>query len=92
MANLNNLTLGESATVLKVAARRPSLRQRLLEMGLLPGTEVTLLRRAPLGDPLELRLRDYTLSLRAEDAASVSVSPIARSAEQPALEPLAAAE
>lgn len=90
MSTLNTLELGQSATIMDVAAHPPSLRQRLLEMGLLPGTEVTLVRRAPLGDPLELRLRDYTLSMRASEAASVSVSLLPNVVEHSALEPLAA--
>ena len=48
-------------------------RQRLGEMGLISGTPVRVLRLAPLGDPLELRLRGYSLSLRKKDAANVSV-------------------
>ena len=46
---------------------------RLLEMGLVPGVEVALLKRAPLGDPLELRVRGFHLSLRYREAASVRV-------------------
>lgn len=45
-----------------------SLTNRLLEMGLVEGTEVCVLRRAPLGDPLQVRLGDYELSLRASEA------------------------
>ena len=44
-----------------------------MEMGLLPGTSVRLVRVAPLGDPLELRLRDYSLSVRQSEAARISV-------------------
>ena len=51
--------------------------QRLLEMGLLEGEEVEILGFAPLGDPLEIRLRDYRLSLRRSEAARVLVLPIA---------------
>ena len=46
---------------------------RLREMGMLPGTEITFVRRAPLGDPLEIRLRGYSLSLRAVDATEILV-------------------
>ena len=46
---------------------------RLMEMGLTPGTRVVLIKRAPLGDPLEIRVRDYHVSLRKRDAARVSV-------------------
>ena len=48
---------------------------RLREMGVLPGTRVRLLRTAPLGDPLEIQVRGYNLSLRRAEAASVEVDP-----------------
>lgn len=50
-----------------------AIRLRLMEMGLLPGTTVRVVRRAPLGDPLELRLRGFSLSLRRADANAVRV-------------------
>jgi ferrous iron transport protein A len=53
-----------------------SLVQRLLEMGLLEGEEVEVIGLAPLGDPIEIRLRDYRLSLRRAEAARVSVTPL----------------
>jgi ferrous iron transport protein A len=49
------------------------LRRRLQELGLVPGTPVEVIRRAPLGDPLEIRLRGYHLSLRREEAERVEV-------------------
>ena len=52
----------------------PSVHQRLLEMGLTVGTECTVVRYAPLGDPMEIRVRGYSLSLRAAEAAGISVS------------------
>lgn len=51
------------------------LRRRLLEMGFCNGVQVRMVRRAPLGDPLELELRGYSLSLRNEQARHVRVSP-----------------
>ncbi len=51
-----------------------AIRRRLLEMGLTPGIGVELLRRAPLGDPIELRVRGYLLSLRADQAALVQLT------------------
>ena len=51
--------------------------QRLLEMGLTPGTELELVRVAPLGDPIEVRVRGYLLSIRKENAALVRVEPLA---------------
>jgi ferrous iron transport protein A len=50
---------------------------RLREMGLLPGTRVTLVRTAPLGDPLEIKLRGYHLSLRKSEAEHVVIEPTA---------------
>ena len=46
-----------------------------MEMGLLPGTQVRVVRVAPLGDPIELRVRDYALSVRRADAAKIGVAP-----------------
>ena len=50
-----------------------ALRLRLLDMGVIPRTKVTVTRRAPMGDPIELSIRGYRLSLRLEDAKSVEV-------------------
>ena len=50
--------------------------QRLREMGLVPGTRVKLIRWAPLGDPLEIELRGYRLSLRRHEAESIEVQPL----------------
>lgn len=51
----------------------PEVLQRLLEMGLTPGTECSVLRYAPLGDPMEVRVRGYNLSLRASEAQGIQV-------------------
>lgn len=48
-------------------------RLRLMEMGILPGTEIRFVRRAPLGDPLEVEVRGFHLSLRAAEAASIGI-------------------
>lgn len=69
---LANLAPGDHATVVAVGGERAVVR-RLLEMGLLPGTPVMLARRAPLGDPLEVRLRGYSLSIRAVEARAIDV-------------------
>ena len=63
---------GSTAIVRRLALSRATAR-RLLEMGLLPGTRVRVVRRAPLGDPIELRLRNYSLSIRREEAALIEV-------------------
>ncbi|HLB32632.1 MAG TPA: FeoA family protein [Chthoniobacterales bacterium] len=69
---LSQLQLGECGIVRQLPEKQV-LASRLREMGLLKGTEVTLMRRAPMGDPLEIRLRGYSLSLRNVDAAEVLV-------------------
>jgi Fe2+ transport system protein FeoA len=70
---LGTLAIGESAVVARVACARPVAR-RLLEMGLLPGTRVTVVRVAPLGDPIELSLRGYALSIRRAEAMAIDVT------------------
>ena len=70
---LDQLTVGQSGVITKVGGAGP-LRCRLLDMGLIPGTKVEIIKRAPLGDPVELRLRGYELTLRREDAAHITVS------------------
>ena len=72
---LSELTAGRSAQVMAVTGDR-ELRRRLLEMGFCNGAQVELVRRAPLGDPIEFRLRGYLLSLRNEQALHVLVKPI----------------
>ena len=71
--NLDDLQPGESGIIKKVEGE-DSLRLHLLDMGLIPGTKVEIIKRAPLGDPVELRLRGYELTLRREDAAHITVS------------------
>jgi ferrous iron transport protein A len=72
VTNLASLTRGQRATVRAIhGADEVSI--RLMEMGLTPGCEVTMLGAAPLGDPLEFELRGYHLSLRKAEAARVEV-------------------
>jgi ferrous iron transport protein A len=71
-SNLSQLSLGASARV-KDFPKNGSVFLRLREMGLLPGTTVTFVRAAPLGDPLEFKLRGYHLTLRREEAAQIIV-------------------
>ena len=72
---LDELEIGRSARVLTVGGEG-ALRRHLLDMGLTPKTVVTVRKRAPLGDPIELRLRGYELTLRAEDAREITVEPL----------------
>lgn len=56
-----------------------ALRRRLIDLGMLPGTEVLVRRRAPFGDPLEIQLRGFSLSLRRDDAGKVAVTVLKKS-------------
>ena len=67
---LADLDVGQSGVIREVNGEK-AFHRRLLDMGFTPGTDVTLKRRAPLGDPLELSLRGYALTLRSDDARSV---------------------
>ena len=69
---LDTLPLGREAVITAVGGEG-ALRLRLLDMGLIPKTAVRVEKIAPLGDPIELRVRDYALSLRKEDARNISV-------------------
>lgn len=69
---LDELNVGQTATVVRVGGEG-SLRLRLLDMGLIPRTVVRVQKRAPMGDPIELRLRGYELTLRKEDAGKIEV-------------------
>ena len=69
---LDKLPLGQEAVITAVGGEG-ALRCRLLDMGLIPKTRVRVEKVAPLGDPLELRVRGYSLSLRQEDAGKIEV-------------------
>ena len=70
---LDELSIGQEATILAVGGEKV-LRRRLLDMGLTPKTKVMIRKVAPLGDPIELRLRGYLLTIRKEDAKQIEVS------------------
>ena len=70
---LDQLDPGQRAQVRAVKGQG-SVSVRLLEMGFVPGVEVALVKRAPLGDPLELRLRGYHVSLRRAEASRIEIS------------------
>lgn len=74
---LNELKAGESAVILSVGGEG-ALRQHFLDMGLIPGAEVTLIKLAPMGDPMELRIHSYELTLRLADAKKIEIRPIAQ--------------
>ena len=69
---LDRLPVGTDAVITRVGGEG-ALRCRLLDMGLIPQTRVCVTKIAPLGDPIELRVRDYTLSIRLEDARRIEV-------------------
>jgi Fe2+ transport system protein FeoA len=70
---LDQLPLGHSAKVVKLTGA-PAVRRRLMEMGITPAATIEAVRRAPLGDPLDIKVRGYHLSLRKEEAAAIEVS------------------
>lgn len=70
---LDKLKNGQSGTVVALRQSHPAV-VRLMEMGLFEGSRVTVLRRAPMGDPLEIEIGDYRLSLRRDEAELVDVS------------------
>ncbi len=73
MATLDTVEVGKTVEVVKLNGEGTSLRRRLLDMGVTPKTRITYVRSAPLGDPMELDIRGYSLTLRKEDAALVEV-------------------
>ena len=72
---LRDITVGRTARVVAVEGTG-ALRHRLLDMGITPKTLITVRKVAPLGDPIELTLRGYSLTLRKEDAARITVEEI----------------
>lgn len=74
MQTLKHLEIGKSAIVTKVGGSG-ALRQHFLDMGLIPGTEVKVVKYAPLGDPMEVRLHGYELTLRLAEADQIEVNP-----------------
>ena len=72
---IKDLKIGERALITKVGGKG-ALRQHFLDMGVIPGAEVTLIKLAPLGDPMELRIHGYELTLRLEDAGKIDVTKI----------------
>ena len=72
MTSLRELPIGKTATIRSVGGEG-ALRQHFLDMGLIPKGEVTMVKYAPMGDPMELVLRGYRLTLRKEDAHNIEV-------------------
>ena len=72
---LNELPVGQTAVISRLGGEG-ALRQHLLDMGVLPGAEVTMMKLAPMGDPMELRIHGYELTLRLDDARDIDIDPI----------------
>ncbi|HJA28244.1 MAG TPA: ferrous iron transport protein A [Candidatus Olsenella pullicola] len=77
MTTLKDVKVGESAVVTGLTGAG-ALKRRIMDMGLTKGTRVHVRKLAPLGDPIELTVRGYELSIRKDEAASIEVKPDAR--------------
>lgn len=73
MRTLKDVNIGETITVAKVGGEG-AIRRRILDMGIVKGTTITVQKVAPLGDPLEVTVRGYELSLRKSEAENIIVS------------------
>lgn len=65
---LKDLKIGSKARIMQLNSDKTGYRHRLISMGLIPGTELTVSRIAPLGDPVEIQVRGFSLSLRKNEA------------------------
>lgn len=74
--NLSELKVGQSAKVLKLNEDNKAIRRHLLDMGITRGVKITIKKVAPMGDPIDLQLRDYELCLRKEDLNKIEVEVI----------------
>lgn len=77
---LGNLAIGKSAVIVSVGGTG-ALRQHFLDMGLIQGVEVTMVKYAPMGDPIEIKIHDYELTLRKEDAQKIEVKEVIKKEE-----------
>lgn len=72
MKTLNDVPVGKTVKVVKLLGEGP-LKRRIMDMGILKGTEITVIKIAPIGDPIEVNLRGYELSIRKSEAANIEV-------------------
>ena len=84
---IKDLTPGQKALILTVGGEG-ALRQHFLDMGLIPGTEVQVIKYAPMGDPIEVKIYEYELTLRLADAEKITVSQIDNVEETPEIQKL----
>ena len=83
--NLKELEIGKSAVILSVGGEG-ALRQHFLDMGLIPGAEVTLMKLAPMGDPMELKIHGYELTIRLDDAEKIKIREITKHSVEKGIE------
>jgi len=76
---LSDLAIGETATIRDIDASTPA-GNRLLELGFIPGTPITAIQRAPMGDPATFCIRGYRIGLRRSESSLVSIHPVRRAA------------
>ncbi len=88
VTTLQTLEIGSTARVAGYAATSGPYRRKLLAMGFTKGTEFTLTRRAPLGDPVEVKIRGFRLSLRKHEADALLVTPVLKAVNQDLQQPL----
>jgi len=72
MKTLNNLQIGQTGQIISVAGKGAT-RQHLLDMGVIPGTKIKLIKYAPMGDPIEFKIHGYSLTLRKDDAKTIKI-------------------
>lgn len=72
MKTLNDVPVGKTVKVVKLLGEGP-LKRRIMDMGILKGTEITVVKIAPISDPIEVNLRGYDLSIRKSEAANIEV-------------------
>lgn len=73
--SLKDLNIGDIGKVINLGKKGPS-RRRLMDMGITPGVEIEIVKVAPLGDPIEVNIRGYELTLRKEEAQQIKVSQV----------------
>ena len=74
--NLSELKVGQTARVIKLTEENKAIRRHLLDMGITRGVEITIKKVAPMGDPIDIGLRDYELCLRKQDLSKIEVEVI----------------
>ncbi len=76
MKRLDEVELNKAFKVVDIQTQNLALRKRILDMGVTPDVEIKVIKTAPLGDPIEVKLRGYSLSFRKQDASSILVEEV----------------